>query len=105
MRAKDVISSWPLVVVFGAFSLAALLVSGCGDDEVLGPGGGTLVPGRIVFETYRDGNGEIYSMEADGSDPVNLTNNAAYDGEGSATRDGKRIAFASNRDSQLPFKW
>ena len=34
-----------------------------------GPDEDALVPGRIVFETYRDGNGEIYSMEADGSGP------------------------------------
>src|SRR5262245_61299761 len=31
------------------------------------------MPYRIVFETRRDGNGEIYRMNADGSNPVNLT--------------------------------
>ncbi len=30
-------------------------------------------PYQIVFETHRDGNWELYRMNADGSDPVNLT--------------------------------
>ena len=30
-------------------------------------------PHRILFETQRDGNGEIYRVNADGSNPVNLT--------------------------------
>ena len=34
---------------------------------------------RIAFHTRRDGNWEIYIMQADGSNQVNLTNNPAYD--------------------------
>jgi TolB protein len=34
---------------------------------------------RIAFLTGRDGNGEIYVMNADGSGPTNLTNNPAED--------------------------
>ncbi|MFN8527321.1 MAG: hypothetical protein U0670_01765 [Anaerolineae bacterium] len=30
--------------------------------------------GEIAFETYRDGNAEIYVMNADGTHPHNLTN-------------------------------
>ena len=32
------------------------------------------VPDRIVWQTYRGGNWEIYVMNADGSNPENLTN-------------------------------
>jgi Tol biopolymer transport system component len=31
------------------------------------------IPCRIVYETFRDGNWELYSIKADGSGPVNLT--------------------------------
>jgi TolB protein len=34
---------------------------------------------QILFQTDRDRNFEIYMMNADGSDPVNLTNNAGRD--------------------------
>lgn len=40
----------------------------------------TLPPVRIVFQSERDGNSEIYSMNADGSDVTRLTDHAAYDG-------------------------
>jgi len=31
------------------------------------------VPDRIVYETFRDGNWELFTVQADGSDPGNLT--------------------------------
>jgi len=34
---------------------------------------------RIAFQSYRDGNWEIYVMNADGSDPQRLTNNEVKD--------------------------
>ncbi len=36
--------------------------------------------GRIVFHSERDGNFEIYVMNADGSDQTNLTDNHATNG-------------------------
>ena len=36
--------------------------------------------GRIAFTSDRDGNAEVYVMNADGSGQVNLTNNPAGDG-------------------------
>jgi len=35
---------------------------------------------RIAFFSDRDGNFEIYVMNADGSNQTNLTNNSAYGG-------------------------
>ncbi len=35
---------------------------------------------RIAFRTDRDGNNEIYVMNADGTGPMNLTNDPAFDG-------------------------
>jgi Tol biopolymer transport system component len=57
--------------------------------------GGT---GRIVFESDRDGNFEIYSMNADGTDLARLTTDPESDTTPSWTADGQRIAFTSFRD-------
>ena len=51
--------------------------------------------GRIAFESNRDGNLEIYSMNPDGSDQVNLTNDPAEDPDPVWSPDGTRIAFVT----------
>lgn len=56
---------------------------------------------RIAFETRRDGNSEIYVMDADGSDPVNLTKHEAGDYEPAWSPDGTQIAFATSRDGNV----
>jgi Tol biopolymer transport system component len=45
---------------------------------------------RIVYQSKRDGNFEIYAMQADGSDLIRLTNNLADDDQ-----DGRRMAAKS----------
>src|SRR3990170_229305 len=63
----------------------------------------TAAPGppgtaRIAFMSDRDGNGEIYVMNADGAGLARLTNNLGQDINMDWSPDGTRIAFASNRD-------
>lgn len=53
---------------------------------------------KIVFQSNRDGNREIYCMNSDGSNPINLTNNSAQDRDPSSSPDGNKIVFRSNRD-------
>ena len=53
---------------------------------------------KIAFTSTRDGNSEIYVMDASGSNQTRLTNNPAFDFSPSFSRDGSKIAFVSNRD-------
>ena len=56
--------------------------------------------GRITFQSERDhSSGEIYSVAPDGSGPLRLTTNTAFDGGAAWSADGRRIAFATDRDS------
>ena len=51
---------------------------------------------KIAFTSDRDGNYEIYVMDAaDGSNPTRLTDNTAFDGYPSWSPDGTKIAFTS----------
>jgi TolB protein len=60
----------------------------------------TIAPdGLITFTSVRDGDMEIYSMKADGSDVRRLTNRPGPDGGPFFSWDGGRIAF---RGRQLP---
>ena len=54
--------------------------------------------GKIVFYSARDGNNEIYTMDADGSNQTRLTFNEASDAYPVWSPDGRQIVFHSNRD-------
>ena len=53
---------------------------------------------KIVFMSKRDGNAEIYSMNPNGGDQVNLTQHPAADYAPVWSPNGKQILFSSDRD-------
>jgi TolB protein len=52
---------------------------------------------RIAFASTRDGNAEIYVMDADGRNVKRLTNHPAIDQDPAWSPDGRRIAFTTSR--------
>src|SRR6267143_2047285 len=52
---------------------------------------------RIAYTSTRDGNPEIYVMDADGTSAGRLTNSPGVDGDASFTADGQAVVFHSQR--------
>jgi hypothetical protein len=57
----------------------------------------TYNPEKIACEFVQGNNYEIYSMNADGSNKINLTNNGAIEIQPSFSRNGSKIVFTSER--------
>jgi hypothetical protein len=54
--------------------------------------------GKIAFVSSRDGNQEIYVMNADGTGQTRLTDNVSFDGSPRWSPDGTKIIFETDRD-------
>ena len=67
-----------------------------GEDPAQSPDGT-----RIAFTSSRDGDREIYVMDADGGGPENLTFHEAWDEGPAWSPDGERIAFVSDRNGDV----
>lgn len=86
-----------------AAALAVIVVSGltgCGGGGAgAGVANGVWSPdgNKVLFVSSRDASREIYVINADGSNLVRLTNNAAEDRYPCWSPDGTKIAFASTR--------
>jgi Tol biopolymer transport system component/alpha-beta hydrolase superfamily lysophospholipase len=107
-RAYRVMSAW-LKYAPGYLDLMETWVAGLFDPEtaaLLPTGTPTALPpltgsggGVIAFTSIRDNDeGDIYIMNADGSDQRRLTFNPAYDGWPTWSPDGSQIAFVSTRN-------
>ncbi len=123
-NATDLPPTWHVIEADGAdeVELAALNEAGAGFvDWVAGPlgvgsnavasstttatsSGGTpavsaaiSASGRLAFSSGRDGNGDIYSVSADGTGETRLTTNPADDFDPTWSPDGTQIAFRTTR--------
>ena len=56
---------------------------------------------KIVFQSFRDTNFEVYVMNSDGSGQTRLTNHTAFDTAPSWSPDGTKILFTSTRDDPM----
>ncbi len=77
-----------------------LLISSCGGDSGTDPTQPGVSGTKVAFVSERDGNLEIYVMNADGSNQTRLTNNPADDWKPSWSPDGSKIIFMSARDGK-----
>ena len=78
-------------------------MDGSGETRLTFTGKGEYLPDwspdgtKIAFNSLRDGNYEIYVMNADGSAQTRLTNNGVWDIHPAWSPNGQQIAFVSNR--------
>ena len=59
---------------------------------------GLLTVNGLRFHSYRDGNAEVYVMDADGSNQRNLTRHPALDSYPYWSPDGNLIAFCNTQN-------
>ncbi|MEX2178133.1 MAG: hypothetical protein WD801_05455 [Gemmatimonadaceae bacterium] len=85
------------------FDIWSVRSDGTGPTVMITPGQGFLLGvspdgSRIAFTSPRDGNPDVFIVNADGSDLRNLTQHPGTDVYPAFSPDGTRIAFMSSRD-------
>jgi TolB protein len=100
--------SMPIITVSVILLIATSLACGMAAKPVPVPTVNPLITpsvsvsgeGTLIFQSSRDGNSEIYRVQADGTGLTNLTNDPGDDTFAVWSPDGKQIAFISDRSGQ-----
>lgn len=87
----------PKAAVIAMMAAASLVPAypGTGWPSAVEAGAG--IPGGVAFNSSRDGNPEIYTMDGDGGNPTRITEHPANDVDPAISPDGREIVFTSNR--------
>src|SRR5262245_42349164 len=86
------------LIVSAGFVLAAVLGS-FGASQASEPGSRQAEDGLIAFASERDGDEDVYVMDAHGHHETNITNSWSEDAFPDWSPDGSLIAFSSGRNA------
>ena len=90
-----------LIRVLRLFTTTCVLAAGALPSSAVPRSFQSAVGGRITFLSERDGNREIYSMNADGSAQTNLSQSPADEKAHAWSPDGTKIVFLRQNDNHL----
>lgn len=99
MNAKTVLMIFTIKTLLMAPSVFTLSPNNSLTPNALAQAPTLRANGKIAYTSNRDGNLEIYAMNADGTNQTRLTNNPGVDDHPAFSPDGRKIAFLSQNSS------
>jgi eukaryotic-like serine/threonine-protein kinase len=97
LTVQSEVSSSIWVAPQGNAATAKRLTSGSGTSEGLA-GVACLPNGSVLYTSNASGHTDIWSMNADGSSPAQLTTNTGNNIQPAVSPDGRTVVFSSDRD-------